>query len=140
MFGSHLIKSWSTTQDLIALSSGEAEYYGLVKGSAIGLGIRSMMRDLGVNKGVKVKTDASAAIGIASRKGLGKVKHIEVHQLWVQSKVANGDIVLEKVKGPKKLADGLTKYVTSDGINMHLRGTNQYITPGRHELMPEVAS
>ena len=50
MFGGHLIKSWSTTQDLIALSSGEAEYYGLVKGSAIGLGIRSMMRDLGVNK------------------------------------------------------------------------------------------
>ena len=31
MFGSHLIKSWSSTQNVIALSSGEAEYYGLVK-------------------------------------------------------------------------------------------------------------
>ena len=28
----HIIKSWSTTQSIIALSSGEAEYYGVVKG------------------------------------------------------------------------------------------------------------
>ena len=30
--GSHTIKSWSTTQAVIALSSGEAEFYGIVKG------------------------------------------------------------------------------------------------------------
>ena len=35
-------------QVVIALSSGEAEYYGLVKGALVALGIREMMRDLGV--------------------------------------------------------------------------------------------
>ena len=30
---SHLIKSWATTQTVIALSSGEAEYYGVTKGA-----------------------------------------------------------------------------------------------------------
>ena len=37
MIGGHMIKSWSSTQNVIALSSGEAEYYGLVKGAAQGL-------------------------------------------------------------------------------------------------------
>ena len=69
-FGNHVIKSWSVTQSVIALSSGEAEYYGMVRGGSIGLGMKSMLKELGVNTRVRIKTDASAAIGIASRKGL----------------------------------------------------------------------
>ena len=38
MMGNHLIKGWSTTQAVIALSSGEAEYYGIVTGASVGLG------------------------------------------------------------------------------------------------------
>ena len=44
--GQHVIKSWSTTQSVIALSTGEAEYYGAVKGSAIVLGAKSMAAEL----------------------------------------------------------------------------------------------
>ena len=40
MHGTHVIKSWSTIQAVIALSSGEAEYYGLVKGASVALGIK----------------------------------------------------------------------------------------------------
>lgn len=69
MFGSHMVKSWSSTQGVISLSSGEAEYYGLVKGAAQGLGVKSMLKELGVQVGVCVKTDASAAKGIALRRG-----------------------------------------------------------------------
>ena len=32
MHGSHLLKTWASTQTVVALSSGEAEYYGEVKG------------------------------------------------------------------------------------------------------------
>ena len=35
MLGKHMVKSWSSTQANVTLSSGEAEYYGLVKGSSI---------------------------------------------------------------------------------------------------------
>ena len=35
--GDHLIKTWSITQAVIALSSGEAEYYGIVKGASIAM-------------------------------------------------------------------------------------------------------
>ena len=86
MYGSHCLKSWSSTQSIIAGSTGEAEYYGLVKGGSNSLGMRALMNDLGVDVKLKLKSDASAAIGIASRRGLGKIRHLEVSQLWLQQK------------------------------------------------------
>ena len=47
MVGTHAIKTWSSTQDVIALSSGEAEFYGMVKGGSVGLGAISMFKDMG---------------------------------------------------------------------------------------------
>ena len=37
--GNHTLKSYSTTQTVVAQSSGEAEYYGLTKGASVGVGI-----------------------------------------------------------------------------------------------------
>ena len=45
--GNHTVKVWSHTQAVIALSSGGAEYYGMVKGASIALGIKAMLSDLG---------------------------------------------------------------------------------------------
>ena len=75
MLGTHVLKSWSTNQAVIALSSGEAEYYGMVKGASQSIGLRGLADDLGVTyKGpIQINTDASAAIGIGSRLGTGKV-------------------------------------------------------------------
>ena len=85
MHGTHVIKSWSTNQVVIALSSGEAEYYGLVKGASVALGIKALSEDLGrcYEGSIEIRSDASAAIGIANRIGVGKVRHIEVNQLWL---------------------------------------------------------
>ena len=41
----------------------------------------------------EVIIDSSAAKGIASRRGLGKVRHIEVHQLWLQDKVQKKEVL-----------------------------------------------
>ena len=90
MLGSHVIKHWSSTQHTYALSSGESEYYALVKASSQSIGLQSMLSDICVEARIEVKTDASAAVGIASRRGLGRVRHIEVAQLWIQEKVSNG--------------------------------------------------
>ena len=133
------MKTWSTTQSVIALSSGEAEYYGLVKGVSQGLGVKAMLKEAGVEAGVVVKTDASAAKGIASRRGMGKVRHIEVNQLWVQDMVARGIVKISKIATTENLADHLTKYLACTGINEHLNGTCQWLEEGRHPLMPEVA-
>ena len=49
MLGSHLIKSWSTTQQVIALSSGEAEYYSMVRGGSLGMGVSAIAKDMAVS-------------------------------------------------------------------------------------------
>ena len=111
MHGAHLIKTWSTTQSVIALSSGEAEYYGLVEGASQGLGMRAMLTELGVESNVVVQTDASAAKGIALRRGMGTNRHIEFNQLWVQDKVAKGEVKIKKIATTENIADHLTKYL-----------------------------
>ena len=76
MLGSHVLKTWSSTQPTVSLSSGEAEFYGVVKAAGLALGIQSLLKDLGHTIPVRVWTDSAAAIGICGRQGLGKLRHI----------------------------------------------------------------
>jgi len=110
ILGAHAVKSWSTTQSSIALSSGEAEFNGVVKGAGVGLGYQSLLRDLGIDVPVRVWTDSSAAVGICSRQGLGKLRHIDTHTLWVQQAVRSKRIELRKVSGEVNPADLFTKH------------------------------
>ena len=86
-----------------------------------------------------MSTDASAAKGVASRKGLGKARHIEIHQLWLQDKVASGELEVRKVHGKANLADILTKHVAAEDIRVHMHHTHQVYERGRHPIMPHVA-
>ena len=97
-FGDHTLRAWASTQNVIALSSGESEYYGLVKAASVSIGIRSMMADLGVEVRIRLITDATTGIAIASRRGLGKIKHLDVAQLWVQAKVKSKELEVSKIK------------------------------------------
>ena len=104
------------------------------------MGIRSLAADMGITFEcpIAIKSDASAAIGISSRVGIGKVRHIEVTQLWVQEKVANGEIVIEKVATEDNLADALTKAVDAQIIQKHVLGTGAEILRDRHPLAPKI--
>ena len=113
LLGSHAVKSWSSTQSSIALSSGEAEFNGVVRGSGIGLGYQSLLHDLGQDLPVRVWTDSSAAMGICSRQGLGGIRHLDTHTLWVQQAVRCRRIDLRKVDGEVNPADIFTKHSIS---------------------------
>ena len=90
MSGKHMVKSWSSTQANVALSSGEAEYRGLVKGVSVALGRRGVRQEIAIDVNVRVNTGANAAKGLASRGGLGKVRHVEAQQLWATSGTGYG--------------------------------------------------
>ena len=77
MFGSHCLKTYSQTQETIALSSGESEFYGIVKVATMGIGTESTFKDLGLEVEVQVKTDSSAARSISPRRGAGRVRRVE---------------------------------------------------------------
>ena len=77
--GKHVIKAWSKTQAILAKSSAESELYAAVKGTCEGLGVRTLLKDFGeVNPHVRMHFDATAAKGIIERRGLYKLRHIEL--------------------------------------------------------------
>ena len=63
MINGTVVKHWSRTQATRALSTAEAEYYAVVTGAAEGLGMQSMMADLGV--ATQVRGVLSVAFSIA---------------------------------------------------------------------------
>jgi hypothetical protein len=56
-----------------------------------------------------VHVDSSTAKSIASRTGVGKLRHVETKILWTQEAVKNGRLVLEKMKVAIIPANPLTK-------------------------------
>ena len=112
MIGGHLIKSWSSTQPSQTLSSGEAEMVGVTKGAAAALGFRSLLSDFGVEWPGRVWTDSSASIGMCTRQGIGKVRHMDTQIMWIQQRIRNNDLDLYKIAGEDNPADLMTKAET----------------------------
>ena len=102
--------------------------------------VMKMMSDMDVGLRIKLRIASSAARGASRRRGLGKLRHVELSQLWLQELVANGRISLFKVKGEDNFSDSLTKHATADRINQTMRCSNQVVAVGRHPIMPFVAS
>ena len=113
MVGSHLLKCWSSTQAGVAMSSGEAEFYGAVKGASAGLGMRALYKDIGYDLPLRLWTDSSAAVGICSRQGLGKLRHLECTSLWIQQRIRHGELEVRKIAGEFNPADLYTKHLES---------------------------
>ena len=122
-WGKHLIKSTSTTQAIISLSSGEAEFYAAVKGSSIALGCQAMFADMGVKNAdpPKILVDSTACLGIAGRKGAGRVRHIHTPTLWLQRAASEGRLKLSKVLGTDNPADIGTKALQAASLQKILK-------------------
>ena len=111
MLGGHVIASSATTQHVGATSSGEAKFYALTKSASRALGAVAMAAD--VAKVVKpcVRVDATASKAIASRRGVGRVRHFHIQVLWVQEVVARRELTIAKVPGCENPADLGTKHL-----------------------------
>ena len=111
MHGKHLRKTYSRSQSTIALSSAEAELYATIQGASEELGLAAMALEVGRVMVPWMYVNASAAIGIAQRKGLGKIRHLHTQSLWVQDAVREKRVFLDKVPGADNPADMYTKHL-----------------------------
>ena len=70
----------------LSQSSAEAELYAIIKGIGQMIGLKNILRDMGIDyEGeMRIFTDASAAVGICQRRGMGKMRRIGTGILWVQ--------------------------------------------------------
>ena len=116
LYGTHNLKHSSNIQSTISLSTGESEYYALIKGGSVGLGLQSLLQDFGLSVRVVVESDSNAAKGTVNRQGLGKARHIQTRYLWIQERIARQDLKVLHVPGKRNRADVLTKSVP--GVQM----------------------
>ena len=83
--------------------------------------------------------DSSAMKGTLSRKGSGKVKHLETRQLWLQEETASGNVVLLKFRRVLNPADALAHFwCKADGIK-HFSKMSLQATSQRSSLVEEGA-
>jgi len=71
------------------------------------------MLDLNIELPLRLWTDSTAAIGVTSRQGVGKIRHLDTRTLWVQQAVRTGRVEVRKVKGTENPADLFTKHLPS---------------------------
>ena len=92
LLGTSTTKTFWRGQGMISMSSGEAEYYGLVSAAAEALGEASLLKDWGIKVGVQMYMDATAGILLGSRRGLGRAKRIDTifvygcKSMWLRAK------------------------------------------------------
>ena len=131
MLGRHCLKTWSKTQAIVAKSSAEAELYGVVRGATEGLGMVTLVKDMGSQVGVPMHVDAAAAIGIIERQGLSKVRHIDTNVLWLQEVCARKIVPVQKVPGEHNPADLTTKHLSVANVEKNVLKMNLYFESGR---------
>ena len=88
--------------------TAEAEFYAMVEGVIKGKWMVTIARELGfgaMKSRMVVGTDSSAAKSFVARRGLGRMRHIEVRDLWLKEEVRKGLVAYEKVRGDENPAD-----------------------------------
>ena len=138
MWCDHVLKTWSTTQHCIAMSSGEAELYALTKAAAQVKGLMSVLGDFGREVLGRVCTDATAAIGMAWRRGLGKTRHIDAQYLWLQAELNENRFGITKVDTKSNPADMFTKAVAADTLSLHMEALGFEVCAGRATTAPRL--
>ena len=136
--GAHLIKTWSSTQRNITLSSGEAELIAAVKAASEGLGVVNMLSEWGQECRVRVWVDSSAAIGVVHRRGSGKMRHVRLGHLWIQQKVEEKELDVRKVAGASNPADLLTKILNGRRIDEIMYQLGCEFRSGRAQAAPNL--
>ena len=69
----------------------------------------SLRKELGQSVKMRMHMDASAEFGIAPRRGVGKVRHLDTGTLWLQENDLKKVTELVKVPGVSNIADISTK-------------------------------
>ena len=141
MFGSHCWKAWVSTQGAVALSSAEAEFYAMVEAAQRGKWAVTVATELGVQlagSGLVLHTDSEAAKSFVCRRGLGRMRHIEVRELWLQEEVRKEKVIVKRVGGSEDPPDLMTKYLPAAKILQHTEAVRGRFKHGRADLSLEV--
>ena len=105
--GCHLLDQQVGRQTCVAVSSGENEFHAVTLCAARLI----FTKNLPPVEGPIAYPDSSAARGIANRKGVGKLKHLQARSLWLQQARVDGQVEVDRVDTLLNTADLGTKFL-----------------------------
>ena len=82
--------------------------------------------------------DASAALAVIARRGVGRIRHLDTNLLWVQEKAASGQIKYTKVDGTLNVSDLFTKALNWQDIERHVEAMGLEFRQGRADHAPRL--
>ena len=103
---------WSRTQTSIAQSTCESELVACNTAVCEGKLLVSLLASLGREAKIRVYCDNTAAIQFSARVGVGRMKHLELRELFLQDQVRQKLISLQHIGGFANPADLLTKVLS----------------------------
>ena len=112
-WGDCILSGWSRTQPSVSLSSCEAEMYALTIGIAEGLLAKHLLQELGLKCDLRNHVDSVSAKAWVSKRGLGRMKHVELRYMFIQDVVAKGMTTVCCVNTRQNKADVMTKSLTT---------------------------
>jgi hypothetical protein len=104
-----LLQHWSRTQATIAQSSCESELLGMNMCATELCFVRSLCEELHTQVQLQLLSDSSSAVAVTFRRGLGRLRHLDVRQLWLQQQQRDGAITIGQVDTDNNIADLFTK-------------------------------
>ena len=111
-YGSHMLDCSVAKRSLVALSSGEAEFYGTVRAVATSKQTSQILEQIGMKLEVTIASDSSAARGICTRTGSGKVQQVDTLLNWadIGTKAHTSERLTSLLRQmPLRLREGQTK-------------------------------
>ena len=81
-----------------------------------------MLGDWGFFVHVVLRTDRSTAMGVTSRQGLGKLRHLDVRNLWLQQKLREKALDIKQVPSMENWSDMFTKPLDAATLGRMLEG------------------
>ena len=132
---------WAGCRRTRKSTSGAAIVFGnhLVQPLGPSLGFVGGLHDMGYSVNAVVEGDSAVSLGIVQRRGLGKLRHIQVQFLWIQGAVRDQLLKVRKIPGAENPADLLTKHVPAEVRDRHLQRLCVEYSEGRHSLAPKLA-
>jgi len=133
------IYSSARTQTAQAQSSAEGELGGIHRGALQGLYAQNLWASLFDQiLPISIGTDSDAGRALSTRRGVGRVRHLEVRQLYIQKLTNDGRVKVYRRPGSENEADIGTKPLERELLFKHLRslGTMEVDNTGRIGELP----
>jgi hypothetical protein len=86
-------------------------------GAAEATHLQQLLGWAGVPLRMRLHIDSSAARSAVLRRGVGRIRHLEVKVLWIQDMTTSGRLLVDKIKGTENMADIGTKPLSGPVFN-----------------------